>query len=312
MITEAAGQGPSPQAKSRPRKSAYARSQERLGWLLMLPAVTVVSVVALYPLGRTFWNSLTNIRLGSLREPRFVGLDNYRKLLDDETFINSIRHTLTFAGVSVFLEAVLGLVIALTINSKFPGRGLVRTAILVPWAIPVVVSARMWAWMYNDIFGVLNDLLYTHTGILPNKIAWISDTRTSLPSIIAVDVWKTTPFMALLLLAGLQIIPSDLYEAAMIDGASKWRQFWGITLPLLKPALLVALVFRTLDALRVFDVIFVMNAYATDTMSMAVFARQKMIDLQRLGEGSAASVVIFGIIACFVLVYTRLIKTEDA
>jgi trehalose/maltose transport system permease protein len=256
--------------------------------------------------------SFTNERLGSSRAILFVGLDNYIDLLTDSIFLGAIRNTLVFSVITVAFEAVLGLAIALVIHSNFKGRGLVRTSMLIPWAIPTVVSSQMWTWMYNDVFGVVNDLLVTRLGWLPEKIAWTGNPATSLSAIIAVDIWKTTPFMALLLLAGLQIIPTDIYEAARVDGASKWQQFWLMTLPLLRPALLVALIFRTMDALRVFDVIFVMKQAAPETMSMAIFARQRMIDLQRLGEGSAASVIIFIIIALFVVVYTRLVRVEEA
>ena len=166
--------------------------------------------------------------------------------------------------------------------------------------------------MYNDVFGVLNDLLVTRLGVLDHKIAWIADPKLALPAIIAVDVWKTTPFMALLLLAGLQVIPEDIYEAAHVDGATKWKQFWTITLPLLRPALIVALIFRTLDAFRVFDVIYVMKGTAPETVSLSILARQTMIDLARLGQGAAIAVVIFVFLMIFVIIYTRLVRVEEA
>ena len=293
-------------------EGALGRSRERLGWALVLPTVITLLVVAIYPLGRTLWLSFTNARLGGTRAVEFVGLENYVYLLTNDIFRKSIWNTIVFTVSSVALETILGLAVALVIHSNFKGRGLVRTAILVPWAIPTVVSAQMWAWMFNDVFGVINDLLVVQLGILPQKIAWLANPATAMAAIVFVDVWKTTPFMALLLLAGLQVIPDDLYEAARVDGANRWQSFWRMTVPLLKPALLVALVFRTMDALRVFDVIFVMKAYALETISMAIFARQTMIDLQRIGEGSAASVIIFAIIAAFVLLYIRMLRTEEA
>jgi trehalose/maltose transport system permease protein len=155
-------------------------------------------------------------------------------------------------------------------------------------------------------------VLVNRLGVIAGPIAWIANPQTSLPSIIAVDVWKTTPFMALLLLAGLQIIPGDVYEAATVDGANKWQQFWQITLPLLRPALLVALIFRTLDAFRVFDVVFVMKGAALDTITLAIYARQTMIDEQFLGRGAAASVVIFLCIAVLVVIYSRLVRVEES
>ncbi len=216
-----------------------------------------------------------------------------------------------FTVFSVFFETVLGLIVALTIHSNFKGRGLVRTAMLIPWAIPTVVSAQMWAWMYNDVFGVVNDLLVTRLGLLSTKIAWIASPTLALPSIIVVDVWKTTPFMALLLLAGLQVIPEDIYEAAHVDGATKVQQFWTMTLPLLRPALLVALIFRTLDAFRVFDLPFVIKGTAPETITLSILARQTMIDLARLGQGATIAVVIFIILMVFVAFYMRLMRVEE-
>lgn len=292
-------------------RSAWAKARERLGWLLMLPTVLVVAVVALYPLANVFYLSMTNARLGSLNEPRFIGLANYEQILRNPTFLSALNHTLVFTVASVLIETVLGLAIALIIHSNFRGRGLVRASMLIPWAIPTVVSSQMWAWMYNDVFGVINDLLVTQLGLLPDKVAWIANPNTALAAIIAVDVWKTTPFMALLILAGLQVIPGDIYEAAHVDGANRWQQFWTMTMPLLRPALLVALIFRTLDAFRVFDVVFVMKGTAPETITLGVFARQQLIDLQRLGQGSAISVIIFIVIAVFVAIYTRLLRVEE-
>ena len=293
-------------------QGATAKARERLGWLLIFPSVLIVAVVALYPLIESFRLSLTNTRLASAREPRYVGLDNYADILaGGSTFWGALQNTLVFTVASVTFETVLGMVIALVIHSNFRGRGVVRAAMLVPWAIPTVVSASMWQWMYHDVFGVVNDLLVYRLGILDQKVAWLANPTTALPAIIAVDVWKTTPFMALLLLAGLQLIPGDVYEASTVDGASKWQQFWQITLPLIKPALLVALIFRTLDAFRVFDVIYVMKGEASETISLAVLARRELIGNSKLGEGSAVAVIIFLCIATLVVIYTRLVRVEE-
>lgn len=291
--------------------TAVGRSRERLAWLLVLPSILVVVVVAVYPLFETFRLSLTNKRLASVRETRYVGLDNYRNLLDDRIFVDAYQNTVKFTLTSVFIEFLLGLIIALTIHSNFRGRGGVRASMLIPWAIPTVVSATMWQWMYHDVFGVINDLLVNRLHVLDEKVAWLANPDTALWAIVAVDVWKTTPFMALLLLAGLQLIPGDVYEAATVDGASKWKQFWGITLPLLKPAILVALIFRTLDAFRVFDVVYVMKRYATDSMTLAVYTQRETLEKARIGFGSASAVIIFVSIAVFVVIYTRLVRTEE-
>src|SRR5215217_317586 len=315
-MTQRVATAPLPQPATRGRsvdlpQSGWVKARERLAWLLVAPSVLVVALVALYPLFQSVRLSFTNARFGSARPVQYVGVDNYVRLFNDNTFISALGHTVTFTVVSVAIETVLGIVIALIINSNFTGRGVVRTSMLIPWAIPTVVSSQLWRFMYNQDNGVINDVLVYRLHLLDAPVAWIANPTTSLAAIVAVDVWKTTPFMALLLLAGLQIIPGDVYEAATVDGANKWQQFWQITLPLLKPALLVALIFRTLDAFRVFDVIYVMKQFAPETMTVAVYARQQLIDLARLGRGSAAAVIIFICIFIFVILYTRLIRVEE-
>jgi trehalose/maltose transport system permease protein len=181
---------------------------------------------------------------------------------------------------------------------------------LVPWAIPTVVSATMWKWMYHDIYGVLNDLTVAKLHLLGANVAWIADPATAIFAVAAVDIWKTTPFMALLLLAGLQIIPTDIYEAANVDGANPVEQFFRLTLPLLKPAIVVALIFRTLDSLRVFDVFYVMFGNRADTQTMAVYDQQVITAFSDLGYGGAISVAIFLIIGIFVVAYMTFLKVE--
>lgn len=297
-------------AKSGEEGLTLAQREAILAWGLLVPTILVLVGVALYPLLQTFYLSLTDARLGGTAAPAFIGLENYvgeYGLLRDSRFIQAVGTTVSFTIVSVLIETILGLGIALVINSKFPGRGVMRAAILVPWAIPTVVSAQMWRWMYNDVFGVVNDL-FLRVGLIDKPIAWLANTSTALAAIIAVDVWKTTPFMALLLLAGLQVIPGDVFEAAEVDGAGKLRQFWNITLPLLRPALVVALIFRTLDTLRVFDVFFVMKK---DLHTMATYDRLQLIDFQQQGYGSAISVVMFILIFIFVVVYMSLLGVEE-
>ncbi len=301
--------------------SSYGKQQERLGWMLVAPSVIVVVLVAIYPLVESFRLSLTNLRITRPDRARFVGLDNYRELFADDVFIRSLWNTIVFTISSVTIETVLGMIIALTIHSHFRGRGIVRTSMLVPWAIPTVVSSLLWSWMLHDTYGVINelfrflriDVLLENLGIVEEygNFDWAGNPSTALGAVVAVDVWKTTPFMALLLLAGLQVIPDDVYEAARVDGASKWQQFWQITLPLLRPALLVALIFRTMASFRVFDMIFVMKGYSTDTMSVAVYAHREMLGAQKVGFGSAVSVIIFLCIALLVVGYTRLIRVEE-
>ncbi len=282
----------------------------RTAWLFLAPSLIVVLLVAGYPLYRTIQLSLTQTNL--LQFPlksHFVGLLNYKFLLQDSQWWDSVKNTVIFTVFSVSIETLLGLGIALLVNAKFPGRGAMRTAMLIPWAIPTVVSAQMWRWMYNDVYGVINDLMMK-VGLSHKAYAWLANPKLMLPAVISVDVWKTTPFMALLLLAGLQTIPNELYEAGRVDGATPWQNFLRVTLPLLRPALLIALIFRTLDALRVFDVIYVMTGTNPTTMSMAVYSRQQLVDFGALGYGSALSVGIFVIIAIFVVIYVVSLRVE--
>jgi trehalose/maltose transport system permease protein len=240
----------------------------------------------------------------------FVGLTNYINVLTDPDFRWSIWITVQFTVVTVLVEFILGLIIALVVNSNFKGRGFMRAAMLVPWAIITAVSAQMWKWMYNDVYGVINDFLVNKIHLLDSNVAWISNPATQMLAIEAIDIWKATPFVALLLLAGLQVIPGDIYEAARVDGANGLQQFWRLTLPLLKPAILVTLIFRTLDALRVFDVFYVMFGSNPTTMPMAVYAQQYLVTFAQLGYGSAVAITIFLIIGIFVVAYMTLFKVE--
>jgi trehalose/maltose transport system permease protein len=286
----------------RRRGTKLQRRQTRVAWLLLVPALTVVALVALYPLGKTVFQSFTDQEFLALTPTKWVGLQNYKDLWHDTVFRDSIWETVKFTLITVTFEFALGLIIALVVNSSFKGRGVMRAVMLVPWAIPTVVAAQMWKWMLDDTFGVVNDA-GVRLHIIGHSRAWISDPSTALASVCAVDIWKTTPFVALLLLAGLQVIPQDLYEAAEVDGASKLQQFWKITLPLLKPAILVTLIFRTLDALRVFDVFYVFFGNRPDTQTMAIYAQSTIVGDGHVGYGAAVSVAIFLIIAIFVVIY---------
>lgn len=287
------------------------RRQAVFGWLFVAPALVLLLAVGLAPLGTTVYYSFTNASTDAFRPPEFIGLGNYAELFRAGAFWRAVVNTLIFTAGSVALESVLGLFFALIVHSKFHGRGLVRGAMLIPWALPTVVAARMWDWMLNDQFGVINDLFARVIPVLPSPLAWTGQDGLAMLSVILVDTWKTTPFVALLLLAGLQLIPDDLYEAADVDGARPVQQFFTITLPLLKPAILVALIFRTLDALRVFDAIWVMTKGEFGTESMATYTYRQIIAYQRLGFGSAASVAIFLLIAAFVVVYVQVVRLEE-
>ncbi len=217
-------------------------------------------------------------------------------LLADPVWWRSVANTVFYTVVSVSLELALGLAIALILHAHLPGRGLLRAAVLIPWAIPTVVSAQLWGWMLNDQVGVVNAVLLD-LGLIAERIAWTAEPATALAAIIAVDVWKTTPFMALLLLAALQTLPNEIYEAARLDGVHPVRLFARVTLPLILPALMVAVIFRTLDALRVFDLFYLLTSNADDMLAMSVYARRQMIEFQDVGAGSAAATAVFAIAA---------------
>ncbi len=292
------------------------KRQVRLAWLMLVPALAVLVFVALYPLAQTIYASFTNQQfLGSTT--KFVGFENYYNILTNNVnagypdFFAAIVLTLKFSVWSVALEFAIGLGVALVLNSRFKGRGAMRAAMLVPWAIPTVVSAQMWKWMLDDTFGVVNDFLQKIHLQSPPGQAWLSDPSTALASVVAVDVWKTTPFVALLLLAGLQVIPNDIYEAAAVDGATGFQKFWRITLPLLRPAIAVTLIFRTLDAVRVFDIFNVFFGNRADTQTMATAIQNEIVTNNEVGYGAALSVVMFVIIAVFVVMYTTIFKVEQ-
>jgi trehalose/maltose transport system permease protein len=291
----------------RERASRLTRERVRYAWLFMAPMLIVLALVAAWPLGRTIWFGFTDANLSDLEAAQFVGFDNFYYLLIDPDWWTAFWNTVVFTFFGVILETVLGLGIALAINANMPGRGLMRTAVLIPWAIPTIVSAQMWAWMYNDVFGVLNAMLLA-VGLIGEPIAWTANPDTALWSVILVDVWKTTPFMTLLILAGLQMLPTECYEAARVDGVHPVKVFWKVTLPLLRPALMVAVIFRILDAFRVFDVIYVLTGNNKSTMSMSIYSRQQLVDFQDVGYGSAAASMLFAIIAVFTIVYMTAAK----
>jgi trehalose/maltose transport system permease protein len=302
---------PAPVPRRRRRRTKLQRRQTRLAWLLLVPALAVVLLVAIYPLVKTVFQSFTNQEfLAGLEPTKWVGLDNYHTLIHDPTFRDTVVLTLKFTVITVSIEFMLGLAIALVVNSSFKGRGVMRAIMLVPWAIPTVVAATMWKWMLDDTFGVVNDL-GVRMHILSHPHAWLAQPQTVLLSACAVDIWKTTPFVALLLLAGLQVIPNDLYEAASVDGANPLQQFWRITFPLLRPAILVTLIFRTLDALRAFDVFQVLFGYRLGAQSMAVYNQSTIITDGHVGYGAAMSVAIFLIIALFVVIYVTFVRVGE-
>src|SRR5499427_9325289 len=291
-------------------QSELTRSRVGAAWLFLAPMLILLALVAGWPLIRTIWFGFTDANLADLSNWKFIGLDNYiahyedkwSGLLVDPEWWRAVWNTVWFTVVSVTLETIFGMVIALVLNASFPGRGLVRTAVLIPWAVPTIVSAKMWSWMLNDQFGIINDALLK-LGLITHPLAWTANPDLSMISVIMVDVWKTTPFMALLILAGLQMLPSDCYEAAKVDGINPVKVFFKVTLPLVRPAVMVAVIFRALDALRIFDLIYVLTSNSKDTMSMSVYARQQLVDFQEVGYGSAASTLLFLTVGICIILY---------
>lgn len=278
---------------------------------LLMPCFLFVALFAFYPILYSFYLSLHTIILGlpSLGQP-FTGLANYRELMGDEVALHSLINTLIFVFTSTFFEILFGLAIALVINRHFKGRGIVRAAILIPWAIPTVVSSQMWRFIFNDKYGLLNYVLYGSDTIAYS--AWLASPSTAFAAIIVADVWKTSSFAGLLILAGLQLIPDELYEAARIDGASSWQQFKKITLPLIKPSILIALLFRTMDAFRVFDLVFVMTqgGPADSTNVLQFYGYKKIFAEGMMGYGSTISILVFLITLVISLFYIKVIGTR--
>lgn len=275
---------------------------------LLAPAVLVLVVFIAAPITQSIVLSFHRIIIGlpQLENP-FIGVENYQELLHDSVARHSFWVTVVFVSVTTFCEVFLGLLLALLINHRFPGRGSLRACVLVPWAIPTVVSAQMWRFLFNDSYGLINYTIFGNE--VSHYVAWLAKPGTALFTIILADVWKTTSFAALLILAGLQIIPDELYEAARVDGAGVWKRFRHITWPLVRPALLIALLFRTIDAFRVFDLAFVMTqgGPADATNVLQLYGYKKMFVEGWMGYGSAISVGVFIIILILAVIYVRMV-----
>jgi multiple sugar transport system permease protein len=282
-------------------------SKDRIFYLTLLaPAILVLVLFIAAPISKSMMLSLHRMILGlpQLQTP-FVGIENYQELLKDPVARHSFWITAIFVVTTTFFELLIGLLLALLIHHRFPGRGALRASVLVPWAIPTVVSAQMWRFLFNDAYGMIN---YVFFGSETSQyIPWLAQTGSALMTIIVADIWKTASFAALLILAGLQVIPQELYHAAKVDGARVLQRFWRITWPLIRPALLVALLFRTIDAFRVFDLAFVMTqgGPADATNVLQLYGYKKMFVEGWMGYGSAISVSIFVIVLILAVAYVR-------
>lgn len=275
------------------------RSQRRLAYWLIAPAVILMLVVTAYPILYAFWLSLHRYNLASPADIKFVGFANYATILGDNYWWTAFFVTLVITVISVAIEFALGLALALVMHRTIVGKGLVRTAILIPYGIVTVAASYSWYYAWTPGTGYLANLL-------PDGSAPLTQQIPSLAVIILAEVWKTTPFMALLLLAGLALVPEDLLRAAEVDGADAWTRLWRVTIPLIKPAILVALLFRTLDAFRIFDNIYVLTAGANDTASVSILGYDNLFKAFNLGLGSAISVLVFLAVAAIAFVYIKL------
>jgi multiple sugar transport system permease protein len=289
----------------RKRRSVF-REERRLGAAMLLPSLAVIALVAAYPIGYAIWLSLNEYSVITPGLSRFVGLDNYLDALGSSEFWGAMTTTLIFTTVSVGLELVIGLAMALVMHEAFRGRALLRAVVLVPWAILTVVTAITWRTMFEPELGFVNTMLNSLS--LPGgDVVWLGEEGYALGVMILADVWKTAPFMALLLLAGLQGIPDELHDAAKVDGASTWQRFRSVTLPLLVPAITVALIFRTLDALRVFDLPYILTRGANGTETLSLIAQEELVLNRNTGFGSALSVLTFLTVMGVSFLYIRFI-----
>jgi len=282
------------------------RKDRTLYLALLFPAVLTLLLFMAAPIVQSIVLSFHRIIIGlpQLGNP-FVGLDNYQELLRDPVALHSFWITTIFVATTTFCELLVGLLLALLMHHRFPCRGALRACVLIPWAIPTVVSAQMWRFLFNDAYGMVNYVVFGAG--TTDYIPWLAQPHTALSAIIVADVWKTSCFAALLILAGLQVIPEELYQAAKVDGAGAWRRFWHITWPLIRPAILVALLFRTIDAFRVFDLAFVMTqgGPADATNVLQLYGYKKMFVEGWMGYGSTISVAIFVIVLILAIMYVR-------
>jgi multiple sugar transport system permease protein len=288
------------------------RQEKLTGWMMLLPALLVLGLVFIYPIARAFWLSWFTENLGTQLQPVFSGLGNYQRMMGDGRFWQSLWNTSVFTVISVFIELLLGLGVALVLNKSFWGRGVLRTVAIIPWALPTAIMGLAWAWIFNDQYGVVNDILLRF-GLIDTGINWLGTPTLAMVALIIADVWKTTPFISIILLAGLQSISADLYEAHRLDGASPWQSFTQITLPLLMPQILIALLFRFAQSFGIFDLVQVMTgggpAGSTETVSIYIYSTvMRYLDF---GYGAALVVVTFFLLVLAVAVISWLFNLKS-
>jgi len=302
-------------AQPRLRRLLTLRQQDaRAAWLLVLPSLAVILGVTLWPILSTFFLSFYNAPTGLAQTRTFIGLDNYLTLLQDQTFWETISRTLYFTLFSVGLELAIGLAVAQLIHSRPWGWQFLRLSLIIPWAVPTIVNGAMWRWLYSADFGALNGLLYQF-GLIKHYVAWLSKPELAMNLVIVADVWHMMPFVALVLQAALATLPEELEEAAAVDGANAWQRFWHIRAPQLRPAILVALIARTVDAFRVFDIVYILTnggpAFKTVTITYLTYLNSFSYGKQ--GTGAALSFLISFFTLAMALVYIRILyRPEEA
>jgi ABC-type sugar transport system permease subunit len=283
-----------------------------MAWLLLVPSLLVIVGVTLWPVISTFILSFFNAPTGINQVRTFVGLDNYIGMLKDQTFWDTIGRTLYFTVVSVGLELAIGLAVAQLIHSHPWGWQFLRFSLIIPWAVPTIVNGAMWRWIYSADFGALNGLLM-QLGLIKHYVAWLSSPDMAMNLVIVADLWHTMPFVALVLQAALATLPEDLDEAAAVDGANAWQRFWKIRVPLLRPAILVALIVRTVDAFRVFDIVYIITsggpAYKTLTITYLTYLNSFSFGKQ--GTGAALSFLISAVTIIMAFVYIRILYRPE-
>jgi multiple sugar transport system permease protein len=286
------------------------KADEKLALFFVLPSVIVIFGVLMYPIIYSFFMSLSNLNLET-RIMKFTGLSNYIKLIHDQEFLSSILLTLFFTVVTVFFEMALGTCMALVLNKKFKGCGFLRGVMILPWALPSVVNGVMWKWIFNASYGALNALLY-QLHLISHYHVWLGQSGSALNCLIFANVWKETPYVVLLMLAGLSNISIDLYEAAHVDGSNGWRSFWKITLPLLKPVVIVLVITKTIWAIQTFDLTYILTGGgpANSTELISLYIQKTAIGFTQFGYGSAMSFMLMVVTFVLCLLYIKLIAQK--
>jgi len=298
-----------------PKARPSLRQQDaRTAWLLLAPSLLLMLGITLWPVIWTLFLSFFNAPTGLNQTRTFVGMGNYINMLTDQTFWETIWRTLYFTVVSVGLELALGLAVAQLIHSKPWGWKLLRLSLIIPWAVPTIVNGAMWRWIYSADFGALNGVLMA-LGLIKHYVPWLTMTNMAMNLVIIADVWHTMPFVALVLQAALATLPEEIEEAASVDGANAWQRFWQIRVPLLRPAILVALIVRTVDAFRVFDIVYIITAGgpAYSTLTITYLTYLNSFSFGKQGVGAALSFLISAVTITMALIYIRVLyRPEEA